>query len=75
MPDFLSSQIGLGGKSSIMEEITVLDVIWELTILLVGMVAYWLWDYNREDKETNDTLIQTVMGIIILILLLAFFVK
>lgn len=75
MPDFLSSQIGLGGKSSIMEEITVLDVIWELTILLIGMVAYWLWDYNREDKETNDTLIQTVMGIIILILLLAFFIK
>ena len=58
-----------------MEEITVLDVIWELTILLIGMVAYWLWDYNREDKETNDTLIQTVMGILILILLLAFFIK
>ena len=75
MPDGVSSQIGLGGKSSIMEEITVLDVIWELTILLIGMVAYWLWDYNREDKETNDTLIQTVMGIIILILLLAFFIK
>ena len=49
------------------EGFSLLEIIWELTLLCVVLVCNWLWDY-RVGNPDNNQIAYAIIGLIIFIL-------
>ena len=54
------------------ESWSLLNIIWELTLLAAALTLHWLWDY-RVDNPDNHRIVYIIMGLMVAALGLAWF--